>query len=149
MTTPGNSVEDEASIRKLLEQWERALVARDLDGMLALYAPDVVFFDAVPPYQRKGAAEYRAAWENMMPHLPPDLAVETREAGLVVSGEAAFAHCLTLLSNAKTGEPATCGWVRVTICFQRRQGQWRVVHEHVSVPFDPVTSQAACLRELK
>jgi uncharacterized protein (TIGR02246 family) len=141
-----NPARDEAEIRELLEQWERDLTAKNLDGLVAKYAPDIVFFDAVPPFQSKGAAAYRQAWEHMLPHLPSEIGVETREAGLMVSGDLAFAHCHTRLTNAKTHESATCGWVRVTVCFQRQQGQWRVVHEHVSVPFDPQTSQAVFQR---
>ena len=56
-------------------------------------------------------------------------------------------HGLQRLINEDTKEAATCGWVRVTVCYQRQQGAWSVIHEHVSVPFDPATSQAALIRE--
>ena len=64
-----------------------------------------------------------------------------------MSGDVAFMHCLQRLINEETKEAAACGWVRVTVCYQRQQGVWRVVHEHVSVPFDPKTAQAAFIRE--
>jgi uncharacterized protein (TIGR02246 family) len=139
---------DEAQIRALLDQWARDLAAKNLDGLVAHYAPDIVFFDAVPPFQSKGIAAYRQSWEHMLPHLPPDLATETRDEKLAISGDVAFAHCLTRMIDAKTRESATCGWVRVTVCFQRRQGEWRVVHEHVSVPFDPMMSKPVFLHQL-
>jgi hypothetical protein len=60
----------------------------------------------------------------------------------------AVMHCLNRIINEDTKESATCGWVRVTVSYQRQQGAWRVIHEHVSVPFDPATSQAAFIREL-
>ena len=37
--------------------------------------------------------------------------------------------------------------MHATVFYQRQQGIWRVVHEHVSVPFDPAISQTAFIRE--
>lgn len=134
-------------IRQLIDQWRNALSAKDLDRLLTSYAEDVMFFDAVPPYQHRGADAYRRTWETMLPFLPPSIGSEIRDLSITTSGDVAFAHCLQRIINKETNEAATCGWVRVTVCFQKRQGAWRVVHEHVSVPFDPETSQAAFIRE--
>jgi len=147
MSTPSASA-DEAQIRQLLDEWRAALAARDLDRLTAAYSPDVVFYDAVPPIERRGLAAYRASWENMLPFLPPRIASEVREIAITVSGDLALMHGLQRIINADTGEAATCGWVRVTVAYQRQQGNWRVIHEHVSVPFDPQTAQAAFFREL-
>jgi uncharacterized protein (TIGR02246 family) len=139
---------DEAQIRHLIEDWRDALSARDLDRLMLHYASVVLFFDAVPPYQHRGAAAYRRTWEAMFAHLPPRIGVELRDLDIRVSGDLAAMHCLTRIINRETEEDATCGWVRVTVCYQRQRGSWSVIHEHVSVPFDPATSQAAFIREL-
>jgi ketosteroid isomerase-like protein len=34
-------------------------------------------------------------------------------------------------------------WIRSTTCFRKFDGEWKVVHEHNSVPFDPATGTAA------
>jgi uncharacterized protein (TIGR02246 family) len=138
---------DETQIRQLMKDWCEALRTRDLDRLIQHYAPDVLFWDAVPPFQHRGAAAYRRTWELMLPHLPPRLGAELRDSEISVSGDLANMHCLTRLINEETKESATGGWVRVTVCYQRQQGTWRVIHEHVSVPFDPATSQAAFIRE--
>jgi uncharacterized protein (TIGR02246 family) len=145
MSTPSTTA-DETQIRQLIDAWREALCARDLDRLMQHYAPDVVFFDAVPPHQHRGADAYRQTWEAMFPFLPPHLGSEIRDLAIHMSGDLAVMHCLQRLINADTKEAATCGWVRVTVCYQRLQGAWRVVHEHVSVPFDPATSQAAFMR---
>jgi uncharacterized protein (TIGR02246 family) len=139
---------DEDQIRQLIEDWRDALCTRDLDRLTQHYAADVVFFDAVPPYQHRGAAAYRHAWERMFPYLPPRIGFELRDLHISVSGDLAVMHCLNRIINVDTKESATCGWVRVTVSYQRQQGAWRVIHEHDSVPFDPATSQAAFIREL-
>ncbi|MFY9529022.1 MAG: SgcJ/EcaC family oxidoreductase [Candidatus Acidiferrales bacterium] len=138
---------DETQIRQLIEDWRDALRTRDLDRLMQHYAPDVRFFDAVPPYQHRGAAAYRRTWELMLPHLPPTIGVELCDLEISVSGDLAVMRCLTRIMNEETKQDATCGWVRVTVCYERQQGTWRVIHEHVSVPFDPATSQAAFIRE--
>ena len=138
---------DEAQIRELFETWRSALAAKDLDQMLVHYAPDVLFFDVTPPYQHKGAAAYRGSWEACFPYLPARIGTEIRDLEITANGDLAFAHCLNRIMDLDTGKPATCNWVRVTVCYQRIQGQWKVVHEHVSVPFDPMTSKAAFINE--
>jgi uncharacterized protein (TIGR02246 family) len=138
---------DESQIRHLIQDWRNALCARDLDRLVQHYAADVLFFDAVPPYQHRGAAAYRRTWEVMLPHLPPRIGLELRDLDIKVSGDLAVMHGLTRVINEKTKQDATCGWVRVTVCYQRQKGTWQVIHEHVSVPFDPATSQAVFIRE--
>ena len=133
---------DETQIRQLMEDWRSALANRDLDKLIEHYSPDVLFFDVIPPYQDRGVEAYRRAWEQMFPHLPPRISVQQRDVEITVGGDLAISHCITRLVNADTNENAAAGWVRVTVCYQRQQGAWRVIHEHVSVPFDPMTGKA-------
>ena len=47
------------------------------------------------------------------------------------------------------GEESRWGqtWLRVTVCYRRIEGNWRVVHEHVSVPFDPITEKVSYITD--
>jgi ketosteroid isomerase-like protein len=147
-TTSSSSSNSVAEIQRLMDDWRNALTAKDLDRLIQHYDPAVRFFDAVPPYEHHGVTAYRRTWENMMPYLPETLGSEVRELEITAEGNIAFASCLQRLTNRKTNEAATCGWVRVTLCFQRKNDRWQVVHEHVSVPFNPQTAQAAFVKEL-
>jgi uncharacterized protein (TIGR02246 family) len=133
---------DETQIRQLMEDWRSALANRDLDKLVQHYSPDVLFFDVIPPYQIRGVAAYRRTWEQMFPHLPPRISVQQRDVEITVGGDLAISHFITRLVDADTNENAAAGWVRVTVCYQRQQGAWRVIHEHVSVPFDSMTGKA-------
>ncbi|WP_202925141.1 nuclear transport factor 2 family protein [Myxacorys almedinensis] len=33
-------------------------------------------------------------------------------------------------------------WMRATAVCQKQQGNWQILYEHISVPFNPETSQA-------
>lgn len=53
-------------------------------------------------------------------------------------------YCVVDLSRlcSSTGERADY-WVRVTSGFQKMNDQWMITHEHVSVPINMQTMQAA------
>ena len=133
---------DLAEIRRLIEEWREALMARDPDRLTRAYAPEVVFFDVVPPFARHGAEAYRRGWEALFPYLPAQVAVEMREVQITLAEEMALMHGQTRLVDAATGADATCGWVRVTVVYRKVDETWRVVHEHASVPSEPPASQA-------
>ena len=47
----------------------------------------------------------------------------------------AFSRSLNRMTGTKTSGEEMDLWVRATICYRRIDGEWRVAHEHVSVPF--------------
>lgn len=49
----------EALIRRRVEDSAKALRAKDIDGVMSLYAPDIVSFDIVPPLRYVGADDKR------------------------------------------------------------------------------------------
>ena len=55
---------NEAEIRGLIDDWVKALRARDIDTVVSNYAPDVVSFDVVNPLQRKGVDAIRKRAEE-------------------------------------------------------------------------------------
>ena len=56
MTSEENKKNDEIEIKRLIEGYVEAFRAKDLDGILSMYAPEVVTFDVVPRYN---------TWEQM------------------------------------------------------------------------------------
>ena len=46
---------DEANIRQRINRWVEALRAMYREGVMSLYAPDIVSFDIVPPLRHAGA----------------------------------------------------------------------------------------------
>lgn len=132
----------EAEIRALIERWQRAVVAKDMDGIVQPYADDIVAFDAVKALQFKGKQIYRAHWEACMEQCPGAGIFEFEQVKIAAAEDVAFAHWLTHCGPAQgEGEDQTC-YMRVTAGYQRIGGQWKVVHEHWSAPFDMETSKA-------
>lgn len=55
-------------------------------------------------------------------------------------GDLALAHWLNRCGPADN--ESQCGFMRATVGYRRRGGQWQVIHEHWSAPFDMQTQKA-------
>jgi ketosteroid isomerase-like protein len=132
---------DQAAIREHIDRLVEAIRAMDLDSMRSIYAPDIVSFDAGPPLQRVGAEAKCKNWEEAFTVLQPPLGYDVRDLTLTVDGDLAFAHSFNRLSGTLRNGSRMGFWVRVTLCFQRIDGNWLIVHDHVSAPLDLATGR--------
>jgi ketosteroid isomerase-like protein len=125
-------------IAKLLE----AVRMADLEGVMSIYAPDVATFDIVAPLQKIGADEKRDNWKDVFATYQRPLGYEIRDLKIAVGGEVAFAHSLNRISGTLRNGSEIGQWLRWTACFRKLGGDWRIVHDHVSVPTDFATGKA-------
>jgi ketosteroid isomerase-like protein len=131
----------EALIRQRVEDLVKALRAKDIDGLMSLYASDLVSFDLAPPLHSFGAAGKRRAWQEAFAAFSGPIAYEVRDLNVTTNGELAFVHSLNHVdATLATGHIDM--WLRWTACFRQIDGVWLVVHDHVSVPIDPVHGKA-------
>lgn len=133
----------EAEIRALIARWSSAIEAKNPSAAVAAYTPETVLYDAIPPYRTVGAGAIRALWEEMFPHFPERFRSEHRDLVIEVDGDLAFVHGMHRFVPEPADHPCGLTWMRVTACYRRIDGRWRVAHEHVSVPFDPMTGHAS------
>src|SRR5262249_20443703 len=54
---------NEAEIRELVENWANAVRAKEMKGVLARHADDIVMFDVPMPLQSRGIDEYKRTWD--------------------------------------------------------------------------------------
>jgi ketosteroid isomerase-like protein len=60
-----------------------------------------------------------------------------------VNDDVAFVYSLNRLSGTLQNGNASSGfWVRMTACFRKIDGNWLIVHDHVSVPLDVESGRA-------
>ena len=139
-----NASRSKAEIKALFQQWKAAFEAKDVDGVMRTYAPGatLVSYDIVPPLQFKGAEAYRKDYTEFFAQFAGPLHVEFPDMHIEAGGNLGFAYGLERLTGkAANGTPINM-WVRYTEGLKRIDGQWRVVHEHVSVPIDMATRKA-------
>lgn len=133
----------ETLIRRRVEAWAKAVRAKEIDGVLSLYATNNVSFDLDPPLRYAGADNKRRAWQEFFAARTGPIGYEVHELNIMAQGELAFAHSLNHVSATLASGRTSDLWVRWTACFRRLNGVWLVVHDHVSVPADLQHGQAA------
>jgi len=126
----------EVLVRQRVEDWARAIRAKDIDRIMSLYAPNIVSFDIVPPLRYVGADGKRRAWQEAFASSTGPIAYEVRDLNVTTHGELAFVHSVNHVNAALANGRITDLWLRWTACFRRIDGVWLVVHDHASLPAD-------------
>src|SRR5262245_56463149 len=117
-TMPGT----ESDVKALLGLQSEVMGAKDLDRLMALYAPDVVYFDVVPPLQFVGADALRRRFQDWFARFKGPFQMEARDMHIAAHADSAVAYWLsrakgTLLNGQEVGT-----WVRATSCLQWQNG---------------------------
>jgi ketosteroid isomerase-like protein len=121
-------------LRRRIEEIAQAIRDKDVDRLMPFYAREVTVFDVRPPLNVRGADVYRQNFERWFASFEGPLEFEMTNLRIVPGEVTAFCHYLSLVSGARPGGGASGYWVRGTTCFERRDNEWLVTHEHISMP---------------
>jgi uncharacterized protein (TIGR02246 family) len=136
------NAEGEAEIRQRIAKLAGAIHAMDLEGLMPIYAPDIVSFDVEPPLRHVGVAAKRRNWEGAFTVYQPPLDYEIRDLTITAGDDVAFAYGLGRLSGTLKNGNRGGAWVRLTLCFRKIDGNWLIVHDQASVPLDFASGRA-------
>jgi ketosteroid isomerase-like protein len=129
----------ESEIEVLLDRRVQACRAKDIDRLMSLYSPSIVYFDVVPPLRFIGSDAVRDNFVRWFSEYDGPIGLETHDLNIAVSGDVVFAHMLHLdKGNANLSEQQSKRgfWLRSTVCCQRSNNEWLITHEHISLPVD-------------
>jgi ketosteroid isomerase-like protein len=133
---------DESEIRQLFGEFTDAMRRKDIERIMSFYASDLVAFDMMPPLRFVGENQYRKSWEQGFDMMQGAWDFEQRDLNIQVSNDLAFCHALNhARGKLKDGENVD-SWMRWTCCLRKIDGNWRIVHEHNSVPIDMESDKA-------
>jgi PhnB protein len=123
----------EAGVRAVMNDRAKAVRDKDVEGVLAHCAADIVTFDLAPPListraDARGLEAWFATWRG-------PIGYEIHDLKITVGGDAAFCHSLDRLSGMTIDGETNDIWFRRTVGLRRIGGEWKIVHEHESVPF--------------
>jgi ketosteroid isomerase-like protein len=133
----------QTEVRALFDSRSEAMRLKDIDRLMALYAPDVVYFDLVPPLQYAGSTALRERFSQWFEGWTGPIGMEMRDLTIVASGEIAAAHMLLRASGTRKNGQEVGYWVRTSNCCRRSNHGWLITHEHVSLPVDFASGRAA------
>lgn len=136
------SSEHEEAIRQLVQERVDAVRAKDVGPLVARPVDDVVLFDALPPLMSRGRASLNGTTQSWFDGYASDIGYEVSDLEIRADDRLGFCSFAYHVSGTLQSGDEVDMWVRATLCCERVEGSWRIVHDHESVPFDPQTGQA-------
>lgn len=132
----------ELQLRELVRERVAAVQAKDPDPLAARHADNVVTFDVLPPLMRRGPGPVIERTQQWFDGYASDIQYDVEELDVVADENVGFCSFVYNVRGILTSGDDVDMWVRATLCCQRIDGAWRIVHDHESVPFDPSTGKA-------
>ena len=123
----------EAEANQIAEQAESSFTTGDTRAIMAQYADRAVMIDAATP-NPSADRKVQTGWANNFVSMKPaDYKVVDRHIQIV--GHDAFVSSGIETFTVAAGEARPTVSARFTDVFQRQKdGSWKIVHEHVSMP---------------
>ncbi len=128
----------ESEVREVLRDWEAGTAARDLDELMTPIASGVVSYEQVEPLQYVGRDAVREVCARGL-SVPGKVTLAFPEQTVLVKDDLAVAWGLDHVNVDPDGGDS---WSRGTRVFRRQGGRWVMVHQHLSIPYDPETGEA-------
>jgi ketosteroid isomerase-like protein len=120
-------------VRSVIEDYWRALGAKNAEQALRHCAPDLVQYSMAPPLRAicpdaKALAAWFATWRG-------PIGLESRDLAITAGTDVAFCTSLNRMTGTSSGGEEVDLWFRSTVGLRKIDGEWRIAHEHESVPF--------------
>jgi len=127
-------------IKGVDDAWVAAAKKGDVEAMVALYAPDAVYY---PPdaFELRGTAAIRKAYADWFATVTiPDARIEST---YTTSGDLSLGYgTATVTMQPKSGGAPQTVRVRVTAVAKKVGGQWKYLADHASAPLpEPPSSK--------
>ncbi len=123
-----------AAVQHVLDRYADAFRTIDLDILADLYADEVTVFDTMTPATQHG----REAWLSILRSYADGMTEGVCTVGDVniqATGEMAFISATIFYGDTTDGEVE--GMTnRATFVLRPIDGNWKIVHEHTSVPLN-------------
>jgi ketosteroid isomerase-like protein len=131
MTT--DSRNDVQQIQALIDLWAEAVRKEDVAAIRVNHDANILMFDVPPPFLSRGIDAYMATWKVFFANVERPVTFNLEDIEITAGTDVAFA-------TAKGNCVDNCGGkrqpleFRLTIGLKKSEGQWRIAHEHHSLP---------------
>jgi ketosteroid isomerase-like protein len=129
-------------IELLFEEWWAASSAKDIDAVMRPIADDVVSYEHNAPLQYIGVDAVRVVCQEGFDWMEGEFRWDVPDLQVIVRGDIAVTWGLNHMRSTTPDGTSVEQWSRGTRVFQRTEDGWKMVHQHVSFPYDPVTGLA-------
>ena len=121
---------------------QKAVDAMTADQLTAFYdSNDIISYDYIPPLQYVGAKAVHDDVDKFF-HGITELKADFLDIQIETDGQMGVAHSLQhIVWKGADGKQLEATF-RVTNCYHRVNGEWKIFHMHTSFPIDPKTKLA-------
>jgi ketosteroid isomerase-like protein len=127
--------DDEAQIRALRDAMTNAIRRKDAAAVVSYFGAEPVMFILAPPLQFKGdEGPGIKGVEDWFASFQGPIGYEIRDLNIETGGTVAFCHSLNRISGTRSDGTPTDIWVRETLGLRKVGGEWKITHQHQSVP---------------
>ena len=127
---------DEEHVRNILERWAQATRTGARAEVLANHAPDVIIYDVLPPLMYQGADAYARSWDEWQPETQGEGKFDLHDLSVSCGNDVSFAYGFIACGGTLPDGTSFEDLVRATFCLRKISGAWKIVHQHISKPFD-------------
>ena len=132
-------------VKTLVDAYETAVHAKDVDAFVGLYDHDVDVFDMWDRWSYSGIDAWRGMVSQWFDSLGDEqVSVEIADVRAVLTNDLGVAHAfVTYRALSAEGEQVRSMQNRLTWALKAADGgRWKIIHEHSSAPLDPETTKA-------
>jgi ketosteroid isomerase-like protein len=142
MTYDKQAEHNHLAVETVLDKWRQAVNRSDLQGIADCYSNDILAFDAAQTLEFPGKAAYMQHWENCLVMMGSNHNFNITTRQQFVDHRSAFVSGLAYCSCTTEDGQEQGAWTRFTQTLLCTDGEWAIVHEHFSMPFDMATGKA-------
>lgn len=120
---------------------EKRFINAPLEEAMSYMDDEHVRYDFIPPLQYVGKKAVRTVFEAFFSNAK-DWKAEFLDLDAVASDDFGCAYSLQRVTWTTADGKAAAATVRVTHCFRKVNGEWKMFHSHVSAPVHAATGKA-------
>lgn len=138
-----HTVADE--VLAVIQAWDQALLGQQVNNLMQQCATNITIFDVSS--QLNGLKQYKSEWEKFSPYFTEQMKISRRDVRMHVANDLVVMHCHSRVENPILKGKFEMPWCRTTLCLQKKEDVWLVVHQHISMPVDMITRQAIVIKD--
>ena len=142
MSQENTTRSDEPAILAVIDAIAKSVRSNALDALLAHFAPEVVLFDMMAPLEHKGTDAVRESWAMVLEPFEGPVDYDVDHLGILVSGDVAWTRGLSVIKGTTKAGQKVVHRLRMTLGLRKVDGSWKVIHQHLSAPFDMQSGRA-------
>jgi uncharacterized protein (TIGR02246 family) len=137
-----DTADAEREVRSIHQRWFDRTAAKDLDGLMSHIADDVVSYEHDAPLEHVGLPQVREVCRRGLDISGGVVGWDVPDLAIVARDDIAVAWGLNRMTAELPDGTTVESWSRGTRLFQKRDGDWVMIHQHLSYPYDPATGAA-------